>query len=305
MIVALWVGALLWAGMAAWGKVTKVDAWPAGNRPAAGKGTNVLLVGSDSRAGLSSQEAHNLGTGGSNVGGGTARTDTIMVLHMPESGTPTLMSIPRDSWVDIPGRGNGKINAAFTYGGPQLLVQTVEQATNLRIDRYMEIGFGGFAKVVDAVGGVTMCLPKAVNDPYAHINLPAGCQNLDGKNALGYVRSRHAFAEGDLARVKNQREFLAALTKKIATPSNALLPWRLKSIGEAGAAGVAVNKDMSPYQAFTTLWTLKNINSNGQSVQVPVNPAMRAGQSVEIFDPVRAPALFDALRNDQSPNAAP
>nr|WP_279672552.1 LCP family protein [Flexivirga meconopsidis] len=251
---------------------------------------------------MTNAEADKLRTGGASVGGGTARTDSIMVLHMPDSGKPTLISVQRDSWVDIPGHGKQKINAAFTYGGPKLLVQTVEQATGLRIDNYMEIGFGGFAGVVDAVGGVRMCLPEAVKDDYAHIDLPKGCQNLKGADALGYVRSRHAFATGDLARAQHQREFLGALMKKVASPGNLLVPWRLKSIGESGAKGVAVDKDMSPWRALKIMWTLKGITNGGQSVQVPVADANYyiGGESGVLWDQTRAKKLFDDLNNDRS-----
>lgn len=306
LILVLWLGALVWAGMSAWGKVTKVDAFPTSGRAAQGAGTNVLLVGSDSRAGLSSQQAHDLGTGGSNVTGGTSHTDSIMILHMG-SGEPILLSIPRDSYVAIPGYRKNKINAAFAIGGPKLLVQTVEGATGIHIDDYMEIGFGGFAGVVDAVGGVRMCLPEAVKDSYAHIDLPAGCQTLNGKNALGYVRSRHAFAQGDLARVKHQREFLAALMAKVSSPSNLLVPWQLKGIGESGAQGLAVNKGMSPYTALKIAWTLKNVTKGGQSIQVPVADAALptwAGEAVE-WDTAKADALFNAIKQDKSPNVAP
>ena len=305
LIVALWAGLLVWAGLSAWGKVTKVDAFPSGNRPAAGKGTNVLLVGSDSRAGLTSAQGRALGTGGSNVSAGAAHTDSIMILHMG-SGKPTLVSIQRDTWVPIPGHGHGKVNSAFTYGGPKLLLQTLEQVTGLRIDQYMEIGFGGFAGVVNAVGGVRMCIPENVKDSYAHIDLKKGCQTLNGKNALGYVRSRHAFATGDLAREQHQREFLAALMKKIASPTNLLLPWKLKSVGSAGAKGVAVNKGMSPIQALKIMWTLKGISNGGISVQVPVaNPNyFIAGQSTVLWDKARAIKLFDDLKNDR-PVTAP
>lgn len=306
LIIALWVGLLAWAGLSAWGKVHKVDAFPSGNRPAGGKGTNVLLVGSDSRAGMTAEQGRALGTGGSSVGGGTARTDSIMVLHMPDSGKPTLVSFERDSWVGIPAHGEGKINSAFTIGGPKLLVQTIEQASGLHIDRYMEIGFGGFAGVVDSVGGVRMCLKQDVNDKDAHINLKKGCQNLNGKNALGYVRSRHAFATGDLARAEHQREFLAALMKKVASPTNLLLPWKLKSVGSAGAKGIAVNKGMSPIQALKIMWTLKGISNGGISVQVPVaNPNyFVAGQSAVLWDKARATKLFNDLNNDR-PVTAP
>ena len=126
-------------------------------RPAAGTGTTWLLVGSDSRQGLTPEQQAELTTGGDL---GTGRTDTILLVHVPGFGssTPTTMvSIPRDSYVPIPGNGEDKINAAFAFGGAPLLAQTVEQATGLRLDHYAEIGFDGFAVMVDAVGGVTMC----------------------------------------------------------------------------------------------------------------------------------------------------
>lgn len=102
------------------------------------------------------------------------RTDSLMLLHVPESGPTALISLPRDSYVPIPGHGRNKINAAFAFGGPKLLIQTVEGVTGLRVDNYVEIGFGGFASIVDSVGGIKMCLPKAMKDKDAHINLPHG-----------------------------------------------------------------------------------------------------------------------------------
>lgn len=300
VIVLIWVALLVWAGMSAWGKVEKVDAEPAGNRPAEGKGTNVLLVGSDSREGLSSEERKNLGTGSA----AGRRTDSIMVLHLPESGDPTLVSLPRDSLVQIPGRGQGMINSAYAHGGPKLLTQTVEQATGLRIQRYMEIGFGGFASVVDSVGGVRMCLDKAIKDDKAHIDLKQGCQELDGKNALGYVRARYFDPRGDLGRAERQREFLGALTNKMASPSNALNPFKLRNIGASGAQGVAVDEGMSPWGAFKTLWGLRKIsNGTGQSVQVPIDQA-RSGNRL-VWDAQGSKALFNALNNDESPNVKP
>lgn len=307
LVVALWAGLLVWAGLSAWGKVSKVDAFPSGDRPSSGKGTNVLMVGSDSRAGLSAKEGRSLGTGGSSVASGTSRTDSIMILHIPDSGKPTLVSLQRDSWVTIPGRtGRHKINSAFSIGGAKLLTQTVEQATGLRIDNYMEIGFGGFAGVVNAVGGVRMCLTQNVKDEDAHIDLKKGCQTLNGKNALGYVRSRHAFATGDLARAQHQREFLAALMKKIASPTNLLLPWKLKSIGDSAADGVAVDNSMSPIRALKILWTLKGISSDGTSVQVPVADANYyiGGESGVLWNSTQAKELFDDLRNDRSVSVA-
>ncbi|AKU16191.1 transcriptional regulator [Luteipulveratus mongoliensis] len=305
IILLLWIAAIAWAGKTVWDKVTKVDAIPtSGERPGEGKGTNIVLVGSDSREGLSAAQKHDLGTGSA----AGRRTDSIMLLHMPDSGSPTLVSLPRDSYVKIPGHRKNKINASFSVGGPQLLVQTVEGATNLHVDGYMEIGFGGFASVVDSVGGVRMCLPKAMKDEKAHINLPAGCQNLDGKNALGYVRARYSDPLGDLGRAKRQREFLGALMKKMASPSNIINPFKLKKMGASGAQGVAVDKDMSPWEAFKVMRALKSLSGGkGQSIQVPVadtNYSTPAGSAV-LWDDKGAAALFDALNQDQSPNVKP
>ena len=143
MVLAL--SMMLWADA----QLNRVEAMPE-QRVANTAGTNWLLVGSDSRVGLSDEEAARLGTGG-DVGVG--RTDTIMLLHIPTVGEARLVSLPRDSYVTIPGYGDDKINAAFTYGDPQQLTATVENATGLRIVDYAEIGMSGLANVVDASGG--------------------------------------------------------------------------------------------------------------------------------------------------------
>ena len=122
-----------------------------------------------------------------------------------------------------------KINAAFAYGGPKLLAQTVEGNTGLHIDHYAEIGMGGLANVVDSVGGVDICVPEPINDPLAGIDLQEGCQKLEGSDALGYVRTR-ATAMGDLDRVQRQREFFAALLDKITSPATLINPFRSISL---------------------------------------------------------------------------
>lgn len=211
----------LWADT----RLTRVDALP-DEQVANTSGTNWLLVGSDSRQGLSEEDQQALGTGG-DVGEG--RTDTIMLLHIPRSGQAQLVSIPRDSYVEVPGFGMDKINAAFAYGGPKLLTQTVEGNTGLHIDHYAEIGMGGLANVVDSVGGVDICVPEPINDPLAGIDLQEGCQKLEGSDALGYVRTR-ATAMGDLDRVQRQREFFAALLDKITSPATLINPFRSISL---------------------------------------------------------------------------
>ena len=155
-VLLAWLVFLIAVPLWAWSSVEKVDASPNGERPAEQGGTTYLLVGSDSRDDLTEEERKDLGTGGE-VG---QRTDTIMLLHTG-SGPDLLMSIPRDSIVEVPGHGETKINAAYAFGGPKLLVRTIEQSTGIRIDHYVEIGLGGFVNVVDAVGGITICPTQA------------------------------------------------------------------------------------------------------------------------------------------------
>jgi len=204
LVLVVVLAYLLGVPLHAYSEVTRVNAAPAGDRPAPGKGSNYLLLGSDSREGLTAEQLDEMAT--EQVEGN--RTDTIMVLHHSDSGPSSLVSIPRDSYVPIPGHGTQKINAAFAIGGPQLMAATVEQATGLRLDGYLEIGFGGFAGVVDALGGVNICVAQPMDDPMAGINLQPGCQVLSGPTALGYVRARHSDPRGDIGRAERQRQFL-------------------------------------------------------------------------------------------------
>ena len=148
LLLVLWLIFLVYTPFHAWTKISESGFEPKGERPAEQPGTTYLMVGSDSRAGLSPEERKELGTG--NASG--QRTDTIMMLHTG-SGPNLLMSIPRDSLVEVPGYGTTKINAAYAFGGPKLLTQTIEQNTGIRVDHYVEIGIGGFVDLVDAVGG--------------------------------------------------------------------------------------------------------------------------------------------------------
>ncbi|WP_448456800.1 LCP family protein [Mycolicibacterium elephantis] len=264
-------------------------------RPAAGAGTTWLLVGSDSRQNLTPEQQADLATGG-DLGDG--RTDTILLLHIPalwsSTGT-TLVSIPRDSYVEVPGYGNDKINAAFTFGGAPLLAQTVEQATGLRLDHYAEIGFDGFAVMVDAVGGVTMCLDEPVDDPLAGVNLPAGCQKLDGRSALGYVRTR-ATPRADLDRMLRQRAFMAALLHRAASPVVLLNPLRWQPMAEALSKAVAVDQGAHIWDLARLAWAMRGDVS---TVTVPIGEFTgSASGSVVVWDSDAADQLFAALRSD-------
>ena len=225
-------------------------------RPAQGQGTNWLITGSDSRQGLTDKQIRRFSTG---FGIGGQRSDTIMVVHVPPGGKrPVLISIPRDSWVAIPGYGTAKINAAFAYGGPALLAKTVQNLTGLRIDHYMGIGFGGFVRVVDAVGGVKICLKTPLIDPASGLHLTKGCHELSGGHALGFVRSRHDYATQDLQRVQNQRLFLRGLLRKLTSTGVILNPFKSLPAASGAAGSLIVDSGTSLYQLIQVALALKN-----------------------------------------------
>jgi LCP family protein required for cell wall assembly len=265
------------------------------DRPAEGKGTTWLLVGSDSRQGLTPEQQNELATGGDM---GSGRTDTIMVVHVPAFGssTPTTMvSIPRDSYVDIPDNGTDKINAAFVYGGAPLLAQTVEQATGLRLDHYAEIGFDGFAALVDAVGGVTVCPAEPISDPLAGIDLPAGCQKLDGRNALGYVRTR-ATPRADLDRMVNQRQFMSDLLHRASSPGVLLNPLRWYPMATAAADTLTVDSGAHVWDLARLAWAL---HGDITTTTVPIGEFTGSDSgAVVVWNSDVAAQLFNALKTD-------
>lgn len=288
-IIALLLAIVLALVLLTDARLTRVDALPDEQIPGTA-GTNWLFVGSDSRTGLSEKEVERLGTGGDL---GTTRTDTIMVLHLPLRGQPTLLSIPRDSYVSVPGYGYDKINAAFAFGGPELLVQTVEETTGLHIDRYAEVGMGGLASVVDAVGGVDICVAEPIDDPLANINLQPGCQKMDGATALGYVRTR-ATAQGDLDRVARQREFLGALVARMMSPAVLLNPFRLGRL-------LWVSPKLVTVGAGDHVWNLARIlvaiRGGLRTETVPVGGFEDTDVgNVVLWDEAAAEALFASLR---------
>jgi LCP family protein required for cell wall assembly len=304
------VGTYIWANL----KVNReVNLDAISDRPPLGRGTNYLIVGSDSRQGLTEQETKYLHTGGSADEG--SRTDTMILVHTGAHGT-TMMSLPRDSWVTIPpyidpgtgvhyGASPNKLNAAFSLGGPGLLVRTIENSTGLHIDHYTEIGFGGFTSIVDAVDGVTMCLDKAVKDEKSGENLTKGCHTLDGRTALAFVRQRHQEAQGDLGRTLNQQKFLTALAHKIATPGVMFNPFKVYQVANVGLNTLTVDRHMTLRDLASMFQGLRSITAgDGKRINVPVSDLnFRTSQGSAVrWNWPQASKIFAALQNDQSVN---
>ncbi len=205
-----------------------------------------------------------------------------------------LISIPRDSYVSIPGHGMSKINAAFTFGGPKLLAQTVQNATGLYINHYMGIGFGGFVRVVNAVGGVRMCLATPLHEVSSGVHLKKGCQTLNGGQALAYVRDRHSFNTQDLQREQDQRLFLKALLKKMTSTGVILNPFEAIPAASDTASALTVDQGASLYQLVEVARAMRD----PITTTVPIATATAitpAGESV-LWNSAQAKQLFTALR---------
>ncbi|MFD6281756.1 LCP family protein [Streptomyces sp. NPDC060209] len=303
VVLAVSVGTYFWAD----GKLKReVDLSKVIDRPSEGDGTNYLVVGSDSREGMTDEDKKKLHTGSAEG----KRTDSMMILHDGSNG-PTLISLPRDSNVEIPSfvgsesgkkfEGTGrttKLNAAYAEDGPELLVRTVEFNTGLHIDHYVEIGFGGFANIVDAIGGVEMDIPKAFKDKKSGADFQAGKQTLNGEQSLAFVRTRYAFAGSDLDRTKNQQKFLAALASQTATPSTILNPFKLYPTMGAGLDTLVVDKDMSLWSLGNMFFAMKGVTGGeGTSMNIPLT-----GQSVNgnlVWDKDKVKQLVEQLKNDE------
>ncbi|HYO38274.1 MAG TPA: LCP family protein [Nocardioidaceae bacterium] len=289
-LLLLWLVFLVAVPILAWQRLATVDATPDAERPDEQAGTTYLLVGSDSRQGLTRAQKRRLGTGSS----AGRRTDTIMLLHTG-AGPNLLLSVPRDSIVDIPGRGSAKINSAYASGGPELLVETVEANTGIRVDDYVEIGFAGFVDVVDAVGGIEICPTQRMKDRRAALDIEKGCQDADGRTALGYARSRHTSGLGDIARARHQREVVSAVGAEAVSPWTVLNPVRYARLALAGADAVTVGEDTGLVSSLRFAFAMTRVDgSNGLTCSVPIS-------DLEVnWDPERSRRLFRLIAEDRT-----
>jgi LCP family protein required for cell wall assembly len=252
---------------------------------------NVLLLGSDSRDPDTTANS---------------RTDTIMLLHLDaEHQKAEVISIPRDSWVFVPKSADGrhgnamaKINSAYAWGGAPLMVQTVEDFTDVHIDHVTLVDFAGFEQVVNALGGVDLKIEKTVTSihpPYR--TFKQGTQHLDGAEALDYVRQRYQFADGDFSRERHQREFLQALLDRAASIGTLSNPVRLHSFLQAVTKSVTVDEDFDLVKIGLELRDLRREDLTFLG-SPSAGTGRKSGQSVVLPDTAKASALYQAVADD-------
>jgi LCP family protein required for cell wall assembly len=265
-----------------------------------GRPFNVLLVGSDSRAGLSEEEQFELGA--NPVGG--ERADTLILAHVdPDTDHVIMVQFPRDLYVDIPGQSKNRINAALQLGRNRL-VQTVEQLTGLEVNRYAQVNIAGFKELVDAIGGVRVCIPEPIPfDPNTGIEIPpeeVGMVHFDGDRALRFVRSRR-FVTGDFQRIQNQQKFLAAAINKLVSLETIFNPGRIKRLLDV--AGHNVRTTESIKGLYDLGQRFRQFNPEDYEAYVAPNFGVGAAGELSIVVPDyrTMEMMFDAIGRNESP----
>jgi LCP family protein required for cell wall assembly len=283
------------------GHVGRLNAGTSGT-PSSGP-LNILVAGVDIRSGLTRRQQLQLHVGAAV----SSNSDTLMLVHIPaDHSYAQVVSLPRDSWVRIPGRGMNKINAAFGLGGPRLMVATVEAATGLRINDYVEVNFLGFVKVIDAVGGVNICLPFAVDDSYSGLHLSAGVHHVNGITALEFARDRHSFAASDLARINDQQQLLATLLSQSASAGTLSDPFKLQRLLSSVTSAIRVDQGFNVVSLANQLRGIRPADVAFSTVPLGnLNYVTPTGQSAVLWDDAAATKLFQQLKEDQRPTALP
>ncbi len=311
------ISAISWAGL---GRITaaipKIDAFAGLNdRPKKeSSAVNYLVVGSDTREGLSRAEIKRLKVGGTDVAAGK-RSDTMLLVHISKKrDKAAIISVPRDTYARIPEHENSqgklipatysKINSAYNWGGAPLLIQTFEAMSGLRIDHYVEINFVGFVRMVDALGGVEICTKRDIDDPKSHLVLPAGRHILDGVDSLKYVRTRQFDGLGDLGRMKRQQEFAGAMLRKATSAGVLLNPVKMVDFVGSALDSVVTDEGLNQGDLLTLGKQLRNLSaSNVRTLTIPLkyyNYSKNGVSAAVLWDPVLAPELFERIKNDEA-----
>lgn len=250
-------------------------------------GTTWLIAGSDSREGLV-----NDGTEGE-------RSDSILLVHEAPNGKVAMVSLPRDTYSEIPGKGKAKLNAAFSWGGAPLLVQTVEGLTGLTVDHYVQVGMSGVAQIVDAVGGVNLCWDQSFSDRLTGLGWEAGCHDVDGNTALLFSRMRYSDPTGDIGRTKRQRLVIAAVLKKALSRDVILSSSRQLALADAGAAALKVDRTTKLWNIARLVLAMRRASEEGMQGVPPIasvgyNPGHGVGSTV-LLDSQKTPDFFGRL----------
>lgn len=291
------------------GKVEHIKAFGSlTDRPAADRSMNILLVGSDDRSGLSRKQRRKMHAGTSEYG---RHTDTILIVHVSAHGHASVVSIPRDSYAEIPAyvsedgtktpKSEQKINAAYSIGGPELTVATVEKATGLHIDHYAEIDFAGFVSMVNALDGIEVCSSVPISDANSGLELPAGKSTLKGRKALAYVRARYFDPSADIGRMKRQQKFIASIVERASSPAVLLNPIKLNKFVSAALSSVRTDPGLDH---STALELAARLGRTGPAAvafaTVPYTGERALGYygNVLEWDKPAAEELFAKLRDD-------
>ncbi|WP_307675256.1 LCP family protein [Streptomyces sp. V4I2] len=292
--------------------IARVDAFKdMKNRPRAGHGMNVLLVGTDGRDKITEAERQKYRLGGAPC----HCTDTMMIVHISEDRErASVVSLPRDSYAMTPAHTDGttgerhrghpvKLNAAYAEGGPQLTVRTVESMTRVKIDHYLEVDFTSFMKTVDVLGGVRICTAQPLKDTYTGLDLPPGTHTLQGGQALQYVRSRHVDGASDLGRMQRQQRFLAALIDRTTSSGILLNPMKFRDITRAVLGSVRADKGFGTHELLDLGRAMRNFSpSSSEFTTVPIGRmgyAVKGVGSTLKWDAKKAGRLFRSLRDDK------
>jgi LCP family protein required for cell wall assembly len=316
LLAGLSAGAILLSSGAGWatvrhyaGQVQRIDAFgEQRDAPAAGEPITFLVVGSDSREGLTDRQVRRLHTGWDVYG---QRTDTMMLAHISRGGEVTVVSLPRDSLATIPaytdengeehGTSEEKLNSAYSYGGAPLLVKTVEQTTGVPIDHYLEVNFAGFVKMVNALGGVDVCVPADIYDAHSGLELPAGRSTLKGRDALAYVRARSFDPTADIGRMKRQQTFVGSMVHKAVSSEVLLDPTKATSFVDAMLSSMRVDQSLDNAQVLELTRRLAKVDPSQvtfRTVPVVGERSMGTIGNVVVWDGPGSSDIFAALRND-------
>jgi LCP family protein required for cell wall assembly len=297
-------------------KINKVDVLGGGGQKAVAGSQTFLLVGSDSREGLTREEQAQLSTGHADYG---KHSDTMILAHISHKngGHATLVSLPRDSLVEVPdftdSKGKfhkahrSKLNAAYSLGGPKLAVLTIQNATGVHIDHYVEVNFTGFLKMVDAVGGVDVCITKAIAaklpDKDSGLDLPAGKSHIKGKQALAYVRARHIYPNQDLGRIQAQQKFIGAMIRQTLSAGTLANPRKLQKLFSALGDSLTADKNIKSNDLIKLASTLHSFSpSKVTFATVPVADASYTVPglgSTLLWDVPAAQAMFTLINQDK------